>query len=142
MRGQRSVRTPVERNPEHRLDLRERQLTRRVGLGEQRTCSPPNSNRRFWFIRRQSAVTLSYTVTVSGLPHDAFELHIHPNVGQEGGNLLNLTPPPANGTVSGTVGANRTILIKLYERPQDFFAAVHEDPAFPAYTLTGFFSRP
>jgi hypothetical protein len=89
-----------------------------------------------------TAETLAYTVTVSGLPRDPFELHIHPNAGQQGGNLLNLTPPPANGTVSGTVFANRTILIKLYERPQDYFAAVHEDPALPAYTLTGFFSRP
>jgi Calx-beta domain/CHRD domain len=89
-----------------------------------------------------AAAQLAYTVTATGLPRDAFELHIHPNVGQQGGNLLNLTPPPANGDASGTIGANRTILLGLYERPQEYFAAVHEDPAFPAYTLTGYFSRP
>jgi len=89
-----------------------------------------------------AAARLSYTVTVSGLPHDAFELHIHPKVGQPGGHLINLTPPPANGTSSGTYPADRALLLGLYENPHGYFAAVHEDPAFPAYTLEGDFSRP
>ena len=89
-----------------------------------------------------AAAQLSYTVTVTGLPHDAFELHIHPKGGEPGGHLVNLTPPPANGTSSGTYPADRALLLGLYEKPQGYFAAVHEDPAFPAYTLEGDFSRP
>ena len=38
--------------------------------------------------------------------------------------------------------ARRSLLIGIYERPSKYFAAVHEDPTYPAYTLTGSFSRP
>jgi len=85
--------------------------------------------------------TLSYTVTVSGLPRDPYELHIHPVEGQPGGHILDLKPPPANGTSSGTHGARRALLIGIYENPSGYFAAVHEDPTYPAYTLTRLFSR-
>lgn len=84
------------------------------------------------------AASVSFTISVSGLPENAFAAHIHPERPPwRGPDALTLFPnPPANGTVSGVVSASRLMILEVFKNPANYAVHIHSS-TMPARWLSG-----
>lgn len=77
---------------------------------------------------------ICYTLTVTGIdePTDA---HLHRGVvGESGDEVLGLTPPPLDGTVTSCAAGDSILLEELASTPERFYVDLHTR-SFPAGAL-------
>lgn len=101
----------------------------------------PDGSGTAWLTLNQGQSEICYSISVEDIMLPATGAHIHEApAGVDGGVVVALTPPDADGWSSGCVTVSQELIKEIRQSPEDYYVNVHNSE-YPGGALRGQLSR-